>query len=278
MYNSWKLFPISRVAFLAKTAYSSTASASRSVVRLKKCYDTQFRRGIVLICDKSILEVLGAPQTSDEVSVTDNEGQEFARGVFNTTSNYKVRILAWSFEKVASLPIESLITERIRTAVALRSHVVSCAGSTNVYRLINSEGDYLSGLHVDVFNGTVVAQSSAAWIEKYRDCISSGLSACLNESAGDNDDKDDSLSHQVIWKSMNGRLLQDGVDISSVKASPQPGDKEVVSSVVCENGVVYNTSPGTGQKTGFYCDQRDNRKMIRELARGVKLLFGILRR
>ncbi|GKF38612.1 S-adenosyl-L-methionine-dependent methyltransferases superfamily protein, partial [Tanacetum coccineum] len=69
------------------------------------------------------------------------------------------------------LNVENLLETRINAAIELRSNLGLPSSTTNAFRLVNSEGDRLSGLIVDVFGDLAVVASSAAWVEKYKEYI-----------------------------------------------------------------------------------------------------------
>jgi 23S rRNA (cytosine1962-C5)-methyltransferase len=135
-----------------------------------------------------------------------------------------------------------------------------------VYRLINGEGDRLGGLVVDVLGSTIVAQSSAYWVERHKTAIEAALLATVK-------------SDKLVWRRAEGRLKQDGytgdladIVINSGAEVESNSGAEPEDLIVVENGVKYVVCPEDGQKTGFYCDQRDNRMMIREMSEGKTVL------
>ena len=79
----------------------------------------------------------------------------------------------------ATVDIGSVLRARIRAAIELRRRLHLPSAATNVYRLINSEGDRLSGVIVDVLNDHLVIASTAAWAERY---VVSGMNESLDES------------------------------------------------------------------------------------------------
>ncbi|CAL9227916.1 unnamed protein product [Arabidopsis halleri] len=103
-----------------------------------------------------------------------------------------------------ALNIEKLLQTRIAEALQLRKSLALPSANTNAYRLVNSEGDRLSGLIVDVFGDIVVVASSAAWPEKYRIEVES----CLRSIDG--------INH-INWRPSLDVLKEDGFDISSLK-------------------------------------------------------------
>lgn len=195
-----------------------------------------------------------------ECVVTDSYGTVIGRGVYNSESLYRVRLLALASESIEnkvnlmSIPMSELIDYRLKQAKELRETIVGLPNSqTSVYRLVNGEGDRLSGLVIDIFNqNKIVVQSSAAWTEKNRECIES----CLHHLYSSN-------NPSIVWLPMESRLLQEGWKNST------PSETQKHSMRVLENGISYEVTPGFGQKTGFYCDQRENRLFMRKLCRGM---------
>ena len=197
--------------------------------------------------------------------VNDHMGNTLGRGVFNPFSQYRVRMMARTYESLYSLPFGELLKIRIEQAIALRSAISLPSDTNSVYRLINGEGDRLGGLVVDVLGTTVVAQSSAFWVEKHKKVIEEAILATVK-------------CHKLVWRRAEGRLKQDGytgdlTDVVISSSTEEDSEKnEVQDLVVVENDVKYVVCPEDGQKTGFYCDQRDNRMMIRNMSRGKSVL------
>jgi 23S rRNA G2069 N7-methylase RlmK/C1962 C5-methylase RlmI len=212
------------------------------------------------------------------VILTDGTGEKaLGWGVFNPNSTYRVRLLVGADEEAFQNPnLESLIDQRIAHAVQLRRllglpHTTTSA--TTVYRLINSEGDRLSGLIVDVLGDLVVVSSCAAWVEQHKETIQDALRKHI--AAG----------KTVIWRPAVEMLRQEGLeDESSGVEGDDSATNEADSAAaaaatdnsddfveVMELGVAYKASP-YGQKTGFYADQRDNRQVIASLCKEKTVL------
>jgi len=149
--------------------------------------------------------------------------------------------------------VPQLLDRRIRQAVQLRADLGLPSADTTVYRLINSEGDRLSGLIVDVLGSHVVAVASAAWVELHREAITAALVRETGLTA-------------VSWRSDASMMKLEGLEPAEAPATA-PAEAVVVS----EGGVKYLADPG-GQKTGFYADQRDNRAFLRRCAAGKRVL------
>ena len=210
-------------------------------------------------------------------SITD--GKLIGFGFFNPFSMYRVFIFCHQsnypelFKNIKSMIKESKKGERETTEEvlelvlktkfqdAMRARMLMNLPSENTdsYRLVNGEGDGLSGLAVDVLGGKVaVVMISASWGEIYKDVVVRALKAVLNlHPVYGSDGK----SLDIVCRNTPLRLKQDGYVFPEEEAEfilPQPPETPVVIS---ENNIKYFTYPYdlSSQKTGFYCDQRDNR-------------------
>jgi 23S rRNA (cytosine1962-C5)-methyltransferase len=144
--------------------------------------------------------------------------------------------------------------DRLRAAMALRAPLA--AAGTDVYRLINGEGDFLPGFVVDYFAGVLVVQCLTAGADALRMKMLTGLLACAGDVT-------------AILDSSRGAVRRaEGLDDREeavMGAIP-------ARMVLRERGVAVVVTPGRGQKTGYFCDQRDNRARLRELAAGRDVL------
>lgn len=187
-------------------------------------------------------------------------------GVYNPNSMYRVRIICHSlmnaklkFEKMdpqEALPV--ILRKQFVKAIETRRAMGFPSGETDTYRLVNGEGDGISGLAVDVVGGDIaVIMSSAAWCQIHKATILSCLKEVLPK-------------HHIIWKTTPSRLRQDGYAMEEEDEIEESKDAPVVA---LENGIQYLTFPHKkGQKTSVYCDQRDNRLKIAQLCEGKRVL------
>ncbi|KAL3691593.1 hypothetical protein R1sor_005244 [Riccia sorocarpa] len=233
-------------------------------VVLKKGKVQLFKNGSPMVYSGAVDSVVGRPPPAigDTVLVTDGAKQPFAWGVFNSESMFRVRIMQME-EEILNDPscfmdMERLIQTRISAAVELRKLLDLPSNETNVYRLVNSEGDGLSGLIADVLGGHLVVASSAAWVEKYRKTIEEVFYKQINPKS-------------ITWKPSIEILKEEGLRISDPTELLMDLSDEVDEIEVIENGIRYRASP-TGQKTGFYADQRENRHFLRPLCKGKRVL------
>ncbi|KAK7342907.1 hypothetical protein VNO80_25865 [Phaseolus coccineus] len=231
-------------------------------VVLKKGKTQIFKDGNPMVYSGAVDRIIGRPppKTGDVVLVADGTEKPIGWGLYNSVSMFCVRLMQLEDEATSdsncALNMERLIETRIDAAVEVRRRLGLPSVHTNAYRLINSEGDRLSGLIIDVFGDVAVVASSAAWVEKYK----SEIEACLR--------KINYINH-INWRPSVDILKEDGVNESDLKemhSSTCPERTKIV-----ENGIVYTISL-KGQKTGFYADQRENRQFISRISDGLKVL------
>uniref|UniRef100_A0A7C8YUN4 PUA domain-containing protein n=2 Tax=Opuntia streptacantha TaxID=393608 RepID=A0A7C8YUN4_OPUST len=257
---------------LSSSAASFTASSLQEIastcpkgvakVVLKKGKTQLFKHGSPMVYSGAVDRIIGRPppKTGDVVLVADGTGKPIGWGLYNSVSMFCVRLLQLEEEATrdpaSALNVERLLEQRIDTATELRRHLGLPSTNTNAYRLVNSEGDRLSGLIVDVFDDVAVVASSAAWVEKYKPEIE----ACLNKVNGIN---------YINWRPTVEILKEEGIDVSKLKHMPPAAPSALVK--VKENGINYSISL-EGQKTGFYADQRENRQFIATITQGKRVL------
>lgn len=196
------------------------------------------------------------PKTSadgDIVDVAAADGTWLARGYLNRNSQIQVRILTWQDE-----PTNELFW-RIRIAQAIAARRVLAAGpDTTVYRLINAESDYLPGLTVDLYGDYLVMQVGTLGIDQRKVALAELLLA-ESGAAG-------------VWeRSEAGVRRQEGLqDAEGLLAGTAPPDHVAVR----EDGLHFLVDLHSGQKGGFYADQRENRRRVATYCSGKRILNG----
>ncbi|KAG8069923.1 hypothetical protein GUJ93_ZPchr0006g41933 [Zizania palustris] len=260
--------PASSTAYAAATASSSAleelAAGRKGLARvvLKKGKTQIFRDGSPMVFSGAVDRIIGRPppKTGDVVLVADGTEKPIGWGLYNSVSMFCVRLMQLEEEAkrdpTCALNMERLLEARILSAVDLRRSLGLPSVHTNAYRLINSEGDRLSGLIVDIFADVAVIASSAAWVEKYRQEIQFLVNKVSN------------VNH-IKWRSSADILKEEGLDISEQK-EPEPSSHSGTVKVM-ENDIIYLVSL-EGQKTGFYADQRESRHFISTLSKGQRVL------
>jgi 23S rRNA (cytosine1962-C5)-methyltransferase len=182
------------------------------------------------------------------VDVHDRDGQWVGRGFFNGHSRIALRMLTAD----ANQPIDAgFLADRIRRAVVLRREILRLDDVTDAYRVIHSEGDGLSGLIVDRFAGTIVVEYFAAGMIRLRDAIHAAL---VQEFPGAN----------LYWFAEEHVQKQESFDCHP------PGPP--LPSIIREHGVRFRVAPGGKHKTGFFADQRDNRRTLAGFCAGKRVL------
>jgi 23S rRNA (cytosine1962-C5)-methyltransferase len=175
-------------------------------------------------------------------------GRFCGRGFFNPHSKIRVRLLTHRPQ-----PIDAAFWERrIKNAIALRQRVVS---DTNAYRLIHGEGDLLPGLIVDRYADVLVMQTLSFGMDVHKELLADIL---LKETGAKavylrNDPPSRTLEGLPRWR---GFLHGEG-----------PTAFEIY-----EGNARFSTDIERGQKTGWFCDQRENRQAVARLAREAEVL------
>lgn len=223
---------------------------------LKSGKDQSARRYHPWIFSGAIKKIYGNPVEGDLVDVYDNKDEFLAVGHYQPGS-IAIRIL--SFKEVN--PDIDFFRDRIRSAISYRESLGLPNNKTgNVYRLVHAEGDDLPGLIIDYYNGVAVMQMHSVGMYRLRqefadilkDIMGDKLVAVYNKSEG-------TIPYMSGITSTNEFLL---------------GKSDPV--IVTENGFRFKIDWTTGQKTGFFIDQRDNRKLVGEYSAGRSVLnmFG----
>jgi 23S rRNA G2069 N7-methylase RlmK/C1962 C5-methylase RlmI len=203
-------------------------------------------------------------------------------------------------ENLIQPDLAALLTARIQAAVAVRAALgLPNNKVTNVYRLVNSEGDRLSGLVVDVLGNVATVQASAAWVQKHRLLIEELITKNVDEVDGVVWRQSAELIEEEGWVNKDGegeeareddsgnsggnsgaaQLQQEGGGGEpQQEENSRPGGTAVMDHslteeppIAVEASLNYVVDP-KGQKTGFYCDQRDHRAFIRSISANKDVL------
>ncbi len=189
-------------------------------------------------------------EEGDIVSVENEDGEFLAKGFYNDGS-ISVRIL--TFENAAI--DNAFFRNRISNAVDLREQLHLFRTDNNICRLVHGEGDQLPGLIVDYYAGVAVIQ-----------CHTFGMYRLLDKIV-------DAL--KFVLKDRLIAIYSKSSDTLPIQFEPKDQylfGEVVVPHIALENGISYAIDWINGQKTGFFIDQRDNRKLLGEFARNKKVL------
>jgi 23S rRNA (cytosine1962-C5)-methyltransferase len=182
------------------------------------------------------------------VNIVDRENQWVGRGFFNWHSRIALRLL--TADKNEAIDAD-FFARRITQAVELRRNWLKLDEVTNAYRLVHSEGDGLSGLVVDRFGSTIVIEYFSAGMFRFRQTFHDILAQQFPDS-------------QFYWFAEEHVQKQESFDCHPPEPPP-PG-------VITEHGVRFRVAAGTKHKTGFFTDQRDNRKTLASFCAGKRVL------
>jgi 23S rRNA (cytosine1962-C5)-methyltransferase len=230
--------------------------SQRTKITLKSGKEQSVRRYHPWIFSGAIKKIYGDPVEGDLVDVYDNHDEFLAVGHY-APGSIAIRVL--SFDKVD--PDLSFFRERIKKAIEYRKsiHIIGDP-QLNTYRLVHGEGDGLPGLIIDFYNGVAVVQMHSVGFYKIRKEIASILVELLkDEITAVYDKSEGTISHMADVKVANEFLYGNS------------GPAEVI-----ENGYKFRIDWTSGQKTGFFLDQRDNRKLLEKYTEGKHVLnmFG----
>lgn len=198
----------------------------------------------------SIAEVKGSAAHGDVVDVTDARGAFLGRGYYNEQSRIRVRMLTFD-----DAPIDEAFWRARVEAAVRRREPLARSTDTNAYRLIHAEADLLPGLIADRYADAVVVQFLTAGIERARDVIVEALASVAGVRC-------------VFERSDTASRTREGLPAS---VGMLHGDAPKTVDVI-ENGHAFLVNIESGQKTGFYLDQRDNRALVAEHARECHVL------
>jgi 23S rRNA (cytosine1962-C5)-methyltransferase len=191
-------------------------------------------------------------QKSDIVQVCNSEGKFLAYGYYNEDSKIRVRLLEWDENVEIN---EAWWEEKILNAYALRKERVENE-DTNAYRLIFSEGDALPGLIVDKYDEFLSVQFLTAGTDARKELITKILQKNI-PVRGIYERSDSNARSQEGLQMVVGNLF---------------GEKPSSKLLIKENGLLFNTPIVEGQKSGYFLDQRENRKKVAAYTNGKKVL------
>ncbi len=194
----------------------------------------------------------GDLQEGDIVEVFSHDRQFLAMGHYQIGS---IAVRIFTFQQV--LPDADFWKLKIQNAFNLREALkLANSEETNVYRLVHGEGDGMPGLIIDYYNGVIVIQSHSVGMYRLRDQIA----AVIQELYGNN---------QVTIYDKSEGTLPFKANLGA-KNEFLSGSTSIID--VVENGYQFRIDVTTGQKTGFYIDQRDNRLLLSRYATGKSVL------
>lgn len=226
---------------------------SEAIVTLKKGEGRMLKAGGLWIFDNEIASILGSFEDGDIVAVHDFDGYGLGKGFINRNSKIRVRMMTRNRHQEID---EAFLKMRVQEAWNYRKKV----SDTGSCRVIFGEADFLPGLVVDKFSDVLVVQSLALGIDRLKDQIVELLKEVLAA---------DGIKIRGVYERSDAKVRrQEGMELYKGFIG-EPFDTNVE---IEENGVRYMVDVKDGQKTGFFLDQKYNRKAIQHLCKDAKVL------
>ena len=222
------------------------------IVKLKKGRDKSFNRKHPWIFSGAVDSVKDVNQNGETVKIISGDGKILGYGSYSSHSQISVRVLSFNPDETID---KDFFKRRIENAAQFRNQIVEDS-LTNAYRIVNAEGDLLPGLIVDKYDDFIVCQFLSAGAEFWKKDIVEILVELFNPTG-------------IFERSDSTSREKEGLTQSTgVLYGKQPEDLiEVV-----ENGNKFLVDLIHGHKTGFYLDQRENRKLLESFSAGKDIL------
>ena len=205
------------------------------------------------VLESAVLRVEGDPAAGDVVDLVTHDGQFIGRGLFNPASRLRVRLYGFSADE----PLDGSFWEtRLEAAVALRRQL-GLLGSRSACRLVNSEGDGLSGLIVDRYADFLAVQPTALAVGERLEPICDVLQQLLQPRG------------ILLRGAERGLGKLEGLHLADRQLRGAGPEGPVF---IEEHGLKFGIDLAEGQKTGSYLDQRENRQAVARYAAGRRVL------
>lgn len=181
------------------------------------------------------------------VDVVDSKNNHLGTGYFSDKGSIVVRILTFGDETFS----ENFWKDKLQSAWYLRTQILDFE-VTNAFRVIHGEGDGISGLIIDYYDKNWVIQAHSTGVFLQMKQIAEAIKSNFPDYC------------ETIYCKSSGTLPNTGTDYFLF------GNK--VEAVAKENNILFSVNWVEGQKTGFFLDQRENRKLLGEFSKGKKVL------
>ena len=226
---------------------------NHTIVTLKKGEGRTIKSGGMWIFDNEIESIVGTFKNGDIVTVHDFDGYPMGRGFINQNSKIRVRLMTRnSHQEIDS----QFLMNRVKDAWEYRKKTVDISSC----RIVFGDADFLPGLVIDKFEDILVVQSLALGIDRFKMEIIDDLKTLL---------KEDGINIRGVYERSDAKE-RDKEGMPRTKGFiGEPFDTNVL---ITENGVKYIVDVENGQKTGFFLDQKYNRKSIWKLCKDAKVL------
>ena len=227
---------------------------SGAIVTLRKGAGRSLKKGGPWIYDNEVESIMGSFEDGDIVSVRDFDGYPMGKGFINRNSKLIVRML--TRDRDAKID-EMFLRMRVRNAWEYRKKVMDDISSC---RVIFGEADFLPGIVVDKFADVLVEESLALGIDRFKVMIVDILKEIMEQ---------DGIHIRGVYERSDAKVReQEGME----RCKGFIGESFDTKVEIVENGVRYYVDVKDGQKTGFFLDQKYNRRAAAKLCKGVRVL------
>lgn len=186
----------------------------------------------------------------DFVKVVDSRQNFLAYGTFQERGSISVRLVSFNENET---PNADFIINKLLIAFALRQQMGLITENNTICRLVHAEGDGLPGLIIDFYNYHFVVQAHSTFAYRNLETIAAAIQQHFGSKVKSIYSKSEETMHSS--KAENSFLFGDANNCIAI-----------------ENGIQYNIDWVTGQKTGFFIDQRENRTLLRSMSEGKRVL------
>lgn len=223
-----------------------------SSVFLKKSADSFIKRKHPWIFSGAIEKVEGNPANGETIQIFSSNKTLVGVGSYSPSSQIRVRV--WSFNPEEKID-KDFFRKKFLAASQFRKRIVDTS-QTNAYRIINSENDGLPGLIVDRYADYLICQFLSSGSDFHKKIITETLDEVFNPIG-------------IYERSDVEIRIKEGLEPTKGTLSGKEPDDLILIS---ENGLKFSVDVKNGHKTGFYLDQRNNRKLVSEFSRGKNVL------
>lgn len=222
------------------------------IVNLKKGEGRTIKAGGMWVYDNEIESIMGDAPDGTLVEVHDFDGYFMGIGFINRRSKLTVRMMSRHQHVID----EDFIEQRVCDCVEYRKHTVDMSSC----RLVFGEADFLPGIVIDKFSDVLVVESLALGIDRFKPMIVDKLKKVLDENG---------MNIRGVYERSDAKVrLNEGLE----RFKGFIGEEFDTKVMIEENGVKYYVDVQDGQKTGFFLDQKYNRKAIWKICPGAKVL------
>ena len=218
------------------------------IVTLRKNEDHRIRNGHLWAFSNEIQKIEGEPQAGDIVELHTHSGTILGKGFYNPSSLIAVRLLTRQQDETIDF---EYFLKRIAPALELRRQIYPDA---ETFRIVHGEADFLPGLIVDKYNDFVSLQTFSCGMDNRLTLICDVLDSLLHPRAIIE-------RNEAPFRQLEGLPQKKGI----LRGSGH-------QTIITENDITYDVDLLEGQKTGFFLDQRENRKALKRYVSGCRLL------